>query len=140
MSVSASKLSHFAIRSYGSSTDEPSMNWQRNSCAQASSSSTAWRSSSTFVPRNGAARVMGVRWMLQAPARYAAPAVSGSIAPLLVTISKKRFPRPLLPFGVEVMKAVLRPFKGLEIEGRIAFQVASGSSKKANSSIQTCAE
>ena len=36
--------------------------------------------------------------------------------------------------------AVLRPFKGLEIEGRIAFQVAAGSSKKANSSIQMSAE
>ena len=49
-------------------------------------------------------------------------------------------PRPLLPFGVEVMKAVLRPLSGLEIEGRMAFQVASGSSKNANSSIHTCAE
>lgn len=65
---------------------------------------------------------------------------SGSIVPPAVTMSWKRLPRPLLPFGVEVMKAVLRPLSGLEIEGRIAFQVAAGSSKKANSSIQTSAE
>jgi hypothetical protein len=39
--------------------------------------------------------------------------------------------------AVEVMKAFFWPRNGLEIEGRIARQVASGSSKKANSSIQT---
>ena len=34
----------------------------------------------------------------------------------------------------------MRPFSGLEMEGRIAFHVAAGSSKNANSSIQMSAE